>query len=426
LNNSILKVPEHRLYKLPFRVGSKILDRCTLDAHSEFRAPKRGYLAVNVSKTAFTNGILTIIVKIEKEDAERVYIMVKDDHLLISCSTDTDSSYMSRHAYFCLDRFLWYYNERNFDEYYYPDFFDENGNSKYLISCKERGKFVIRFKKRYDNFFRPGMALPEVGSSVATRIPYPSPAMFCPEFSANEKVIGYCLLNPLNRNESEMYIEYPMLIPFTATLNLAGTALRSLTTYLIPVRDQLHPELSDSQYNLNDICSEMLKISSYYLKKQPDTISIDASDRKEILFTFWQEALPLLLEQQFVFYQNIYHLKYIKNKPVKKDINTCTISAAIPCLDFTLRDKGEYYIFELKFTLDKKRLNFTSSIIPRFFAASDCNPNLFYLLGSLAEAELVSFFARINFKMPILKAHYKEHFKTFVEQIRGIYGLREK
>ncbi|TCD11593.1 hypothetical protein EZ449_04855 [Pedobacter frigidisoli] len=140
-----------------------MLERKTLDSLSEFRSPKRGYLSVNVKHLGFVNEILTSSISIGKEDTEFVYLRVTQDHLLISCSVDTDEFYLSRYAYFFLNKYLWFYHEKSFEDYYYPDFLDaDNGTSKYLKIASDSKGLTIKLKDPFRNLFKPGVSLPLV------------------------------------------------------------------------------------------------------------------------------------------------------------------------------------------------------------------------------------------------------------------------
>lgn len=185
---------------------------------------------------------------------------------------------------------------------------------------------------------------------------------------------------------------------------------------------------NDDQYLLNNICNEMWRNTLFYQSRNVNTgiLSKKYIERNLSQFKSWKQAFPLLTGQKFVCYQQLYGLRYIKGKPIKKDINSCEFSPEIPTLKFFLKDKGDYYTLEIKFAVNEKLFNFATHLTAHYFAASDLNPKRFYLLGSLEDVELVSFFARISFSLPVLKKHYHSHFKVFADKIRRIYGLKEK
>lgn len=192
----IIEIPNHRFYKFPFENGNFKLTRVTLDSHSEFRKPNRTYLSVDAKMISFKDDILIFSVRIAGDEEEFVFLKITQTHLLVTCSVDTDETYLSRYAYFLLDNYISYYHEKDFSEYYWPDFFDANtGKSKYLIIEKKGKSLSIKLKGKYWYFYKPGCLLyaqdqflmPEIGkfgprqiSACETLSLFPNPcSRFC-------------------------------------------------------------------------------------------------------------------------------------------------------------------------------------------------------------------------------------------------------
>lgn len=407
-----------------------MLERKTLDSLSEFRSPKRSYLSVSVKNLGFVNEILIASISIEKEDIEMVYLKVTQDHLLISCSVDTDEFYLSRYAYFFLNKYLWFYHEKSFEDYYYPDFFDAyKGTSKYLKIVSNSKGLSIKLKESFRNLFKPGVSLPIIPLKNEARINIFLEPQLSDSSENDTPVIAYCILDPLNLHEKyNEEKELPLLIPFTATLNNDKINFKSLLTYLNSKTISDDPELNSAQLNLNDICEEMWENSYYFKMKnhKDDNHSRTFSERKKLQFDLWKSALPQLVNERFMCYQWIYGLRYIKGKPTKKDIRFCQVASDIPQLKFFLIDKGEYYFLDLKFMVNGRLFNFPPIFNMFFFAAAEKEPMKFYLLGSLADAEIVSYFSKISFRLPVLKKHYDTHLKTFVLQIEQTYSITQR
>lgn len=427
MNNSIIEIPEHRFFRLPFEHGTQQLTRSTLDSHSEFRKPRRTYLYVGTRMISFLNNILTFSVTIENE--EMVYLKVTETHLLVSCSVDTDSTYLSRYAYFLLDKYLNFYPAKDMDNFYWPDFFDATGKSKFLKIENKGNTFEIKLRTRYQFFYKPGLVLPLVSGKYRVR------KSEVPKYSKASQpknqihVIAYCLLDPLNLGvQNQENKELTLLIPIKTKLNRDQKSLKSMLCYLKLDENLESIEQEDDQYVLNNICNEMWKNTQFYHSRNAKTgiLSKKYVERNLTQFKLWEQAFPLLSGQKFVCYQQLYGLRYIKGKPTKKDISPCEFSPEIPTLKFFLKDKRDHYTLEIKFSVNGKVFNFASHLTTHYFAASDSNPKRFYLLGSPEDAELVSFFARINFSLPVLKKHYHSHFKVFADKIRRIYGIKER
>lgn len=376
---------------------------------------------------SFLNNILTFSVTIESENEEMVYLKVTETHLLVSCSVDTDKTYLSRYAYFLLDKYLNFYPAKDMDNFYWPDFFDATGKSKFLKTENKGNTFEIKLRTRYQFFYKPGQPLPLVSDKYDVRKSEVS------RYSATSKpikephVIAYCLLDPLNlRVQNQENKELTLLIPIKTTLNRDQKSFKSMLRYMNLSDSYELTAQDDDQYLLNNICNEMWKNTLFFKNKNAKTgiLSKKYIERNLTQFKLWEQAFPLVSGQKFVCYQPLYGLRYIKGKPTKKDISSCEFSPEIPTLKFFLKDKGDYYTLEIKFSVNEKVFNFASHLTTHYFAASDIDPKRFYLLGSPEDAELVSFFARINFSLPVLKKHYHSHFKVFTDKIRRLYGIK--
>ncbi len=406
-----------------------MLERETLDSLSEFKRPKRYHFPVVIKNISFINEILTASIKIENEDTEKVYLRVTETQLLISCSMDTDETYLSRYAYFFLDNFVSFYQEKSFEDYYYPDLFDPiSGISKYLTIINNSKRVSVELKHAFRNLFKPGNELPEVPINNKIRQNIAIESLPVDKSEKKNPIVGYCMLNPTNWHQrDQVEKELVLLIPFVATLNNDQRSFRSMLTYIRSTTVTEDILLTDNQMDMNDICEKMWKNSLFFQKKTHRERDSRRSfeERKELQFNLWNKILPLIIGQQFICYQWTYGLRYLTNKPVKKEIHPCSISAEIPQLKFTLTDKGEYYFLDLKFMVYGKVLKF-DRFSPFYFAVSEDGQKRFYLLGSLADAEIVGYFSKMNFRIVVLKKHYGGYFKSFVDKIKQSYGLIEK
>ncbi|SDC42847.1 hypothetical protein SAMN04488024_10240 [Pedobacter soli] len=412
---------------LPFECGTQQLTRSTLHSHSEFRKPRRTYLYVATRLISILNNILTFSVNIENENEEKVYLKVTQTHLLVSCSVDTDKTYLSRYAYFLLDKYLNFYPAKDMDNFYWPDFFDATGKSKFLEIENKGNTFEIKLRTKYQFFYKPGLALPLISGKYWVRRSEVQGCSVASKHKNQTEVTAYCVLDPLSLHiQNQDNKELTLLIPIKITLNKDQRSFKSMLRYMNPSNSYELTVEDDDQYLLNNICKEMWKNTLFFQNKNAKTgiLSKKYIERNLTQFKLWEQAFPLVSGQKFVYYQPIYGLRYIKGKPTKKDISSCEFSPEIPTLKFFLKDKGDYYTLEIKFSVNEKIFNFASHLTTHYFAASDIDPKRFYLLGSPEDAELVSFFARINFSLPVLKKHYHSHFKVFTDKIRRLYGIK--
>jgi len=104
-------------------------------------------------------------------------------------------------------------------------------------------------------------------------------------------------------------------------------------------------------------------------------------------------------------------------------MHACTFSVQRPKLCFLFRNKGEYYELEMRFKAGKKTYT-CHHFNPTFFIHAQIEPYRFYLLDSITDYQVTSFFARSDFKLLVLKSHYKSHFKAFTDRLAEVYEFK--
>lgn len=167
--NSNSQIAEENFFHLPLKDGTRALTIDILNMHSDFRRPKRPYLRIKRRKISFHYDLLTLGITLDEVDEERIYINVTESELLVGCSVDTTDCYLSRYAYFTLNDMMSIYNEADFEDYYWPGFFDANGQSKYLMIKFYKGNLTIQPKLRYKGIYKPGQIFPFVSADIKNR-----------------------------------------------------------------------------------------------------------------------------------------------------------------------------------------------------------------------------------------------------------------
>ncbi|WP_173091332.1 hypothetical protein [Pedobacter foliorum] len=419
--------PISQFYKLPFEKNTRILRLNVLESNTEHRAGNRPYYLVKRKPISFKKGVLTIRVKLENEPLVKVYLKVEYDHLLVSCSVDTDESYLGRYAYRTLRAMLW--NEfHDFDEYYWPECFNEvTGRSKYLDVICDRYGVDIKLKKMFKGFFRPNdYFLDVLERSVLKR----GEALNGLTKLKNENGIGYCLANTDSLRFHSNH--YPFLIPYTFSTNADNRTVKSYKSFLFENNDFHESDLTSNQLNLNKICYQMKKIAKIQFveygdnEERSDEIASMNLDKKRKIFELFNKALPMLTQEPFTHYLFTYGMRNIQKRPMKMCMQVATFSMDIPSLSFLLTDKGDYYELKLRFRVNGKALLFCEDQIARFFICSSSKPNVWYLLESEMDSEVVLFFSEKNFRIQVPKGYYKEHFEAYVDEIRKHYELEVK
>jgi hypothetical protein len=423
-------IPSMNFFSLPFTPNTRILTENTLNNYSEIRKPKRGYLPVEIRKISFSNELLIIGVIIEKEAEELVYIKVTSSKLLVSCSVDTHENYLSRYAYFALYRLMYYQSEYDFEDYYWPGFFDqETGVSKYLMVHKSKDSLHVSSKVRYKGLYKPGKQLPIVSENIVEpRKAVPSIQEQPPK--KTNTVLGFCLAD--NTIERYRTNHYPFLIPCIGILNKGKTEVRSFTTYVLNEMHLSEIDLTDEQQNLVEICFEMKKIALVANPEYEEEAHRLAEKRKQNhynfnqLFELWQKALPLLSGRLYTYYIYTYGMRNVKGKPRRSYMTPCSFSSDTPEICFLWKDMGDYYKLELQLMLQGKMHQLQYYFNNAFFAMLSYSPRKYALLNSVLDCELVSYFQQSQFQLLVLKKHYDGDFKDFVGQLRMVYSFINK
>ena len=365
-------------FRLPFTPNTRILTEDTLNHYSGIRKPRRGYLSIKTRKISFINELLTLGVILDNEPEELVYMKVTTSELLVSCSVDSHENYLSRYAYFSLLRLMYYHSQYDFEEYYWPGFFDpKTGQSKYLMIHKSKDNLHVSSKVRYKGFYKPGNQFPVISQnlgSLRTAIPYVQ------EQAPSETyiVLGFCLADA--NSEWHRTNHYPFLIPYTGTLNKAKTELKSFTTFILSEMQLPQIDLTDEQQSLLEICFEMNNIALVARPEYKDD-SVKLAEKREQnqrnykqLFELWQKALPLLSGRLYTHYYYTFGMRNVKGKPRRSSMKPCSFSNETPEICFLWKDKGDYYKLELRLRLGGKIHQIQDYYTTAFFAMLFYNP----------------------------------------------------
>lgn len=416
---------EESFYRLPFEKGTFTLTEETLNKHSTHRKPEYSF-QIQVRNLNFRNEILTIGVKLEKEAEQKVYIKVRPGELLVSCSFDTDFSYLSRYAYFGLFSLIGYRSSLCFKEFYWPDFFDpQNGRSKFLKIYNDRRGMDIEIKSNYPHFYRPGDQLMEWFDEVKTRESIPLNSIFQDELPLNDTILGYFLADT---NMSSFHSNhFPFLVPFLGKLTTDKERIKGYIKF-IQLESDLHPLLNTTtskQDELNEICFKMRELAHLRPTRFWDPLKLNEDEiaRGKQLFELWHEAIGILHTQKFTLYYFTRGLKILKEKPSRSWVRDYEFRKEFPQLLVKKIDKGDYFLLELCFKVNDK--TYTPEYPnTAFFINAKVDYKKIYLLRYFTDYQVVCFFAEHKYKFAILKCHYKDEILEFVNLLAERYEVK--
>jgi hypothetical protein len=415
---------EKQCFKLPFGKGSFNLTEVTLNSNSAFRKPTYFY-PIHLRKIGFHHEVLSLGVKLEGEAEQRVYLKVKKDELWVSCSFDTDQTYLSRYAYFGILKLMDFNGSVNFKKFYWPGFFDpETGKSKYLQILNDRMGMDINLKNKYPSFYKPGDSLLQLHIEQDRPRNKTKKDIRLDEVPEASQAMGYFLAD--THLVSYHSNHYPFLVPFRGILTKDGQKIKSFSSFVVKESEIDPSGCTSKQKQLNEICFKMMGLAAVNNASNQNRFepNEDEVERGKQLFELWQEAQDLILSQKHIYFCHTYGLRNLVGKPNRRFIKACEIRKETPQLQVKKVDKGDYYQLELHFKANGKMYIPASPNIAFFI-----NPKVdwlkIYLLGSFNDYLLTSFFAKSNFKLAVLKCHYKGDFEDFVEGLAEHYEIME-
>lgn len=416
-------------FHLPLEKGTVILSLETLNRHSAFRRTRKPFLYIKQRKISFQSEILTIGITLGEEKEEMVYLQVKPTELLVSCSVDTNESYLSRYAYYALQDLMNHSGECDFKEFYWPDFFQtKTGKSKYLNVINDRWGMNVGLKAQYSYFYKPESKLyypfkDNLYPARTKRFPITQT-----DISASNCVIGYCLADttfaPYRPNH------YPFLISYLGKIGKNKETIKSYSYFIKDAEASAEPQYSPIQIQLHPLLvkmkalAEMQNTQFRHTKSEKQEIHNQNMKRRDQLFYLWQEAYPMLESQAYTHYFMTYGMKNLEPKPFKKYLIPCVFAKEIPEIYFQWLDKGDYYELKMRFRIGNKTL-VPETENPVFFLRSLKEPMKLYLLGTLADYQLSAFFEARHFSICVLKKHYSTQFQDFISQLESLYEFKK-
>ncbi len=427
---TIKQIPEGlSFFRLPFDKGTVRLSLSTLNEYTTHRRIQRPYEKVEIKKIGYHHETLIIAIWLKDDVEERVYIKVTPTCLLVSCSVDTHETHLGRYAYLALNQLIYVDEYYDFNKYYWPGFFNpKTGKSKFLNIIHDRKGLDLIPKPKYSSFYKPGQKLiyPLRETTTKTRLKL----KLSKESILTETghTIGYCFADTLMGAWRTNH--FPFLIPYSAIVNKKKNAVKSYVYFIREQADLPPLNYTTHQQKLNELCFKMMMLapinSPKYNSTQQEKERIYRSNinRRDKLFQLWQQAIPYLSSQLFTHHYHTYGMSNVIDKPAKNEMQVCTFSAKIPKLCFIWLDRGEYYELALRIKLGTRKFKPLPDT-PIFVVATDTQRKNFYLLETITDYVVLTFFKKYKFKMLVLKCHYEVYFKGFKEHLARVYEFND-
>ncbi|MCX3267205.1 hypothetical protein [Pedobacter agri] len=425
--------PMDRFYKLPFEKGGRVLRQQVLEAHTDHRVAENQYYLYDKDIISFKRGLVTMEVSQIDEKwtiykPARIYFKVEYDHLLISCTLDTDCTYLSWNVYLALSVMM-RKGAVDFNPYYWPACYDQTtGRLKFIKIFNDRQGFNIELRKGFTGLFRPDDPFPLLDGRQTMKRDTRQATTHT--LTSTGRGVGYCLAHTSLQHYGSHH--YPFLIPYVFKSNADRRTVKSFERFVSIEADLDGITLSPEQKTLNERSFEMRSIAPlhtwtdrYTPEKEKEAEEKNAAHRKA-LHMHWNKVLPLLAAQSFTHYWFTFSMRHIKDRPAKRSMERMTFSIEMPRLSFLLSDKGDYFELFLRFKIAGKLMLFHNDRQALPLVRSQAQPELWYLLEAEMDAEVVAFFCEFRCKIQVPKDYYEEHFERYVRQLETYYELERR
>lgn len=326
-------------------------------------------------------------------------LQVEGKQLLVSCSCGADHLMLCAHARSGLFMILWKLGEHYFAKlqpngiiplaFKHKKYFDRKENEAGInASPRSELESVFKLNQRLSGLDLP--ALLQLHTPVTQNNP-----------DSQDEAAGYLFVRPFGNRF------LPFLIPIAGRLNKGRTGLKTCYGFLSGADQQHAHLLTPAQKELNAASYQLWKD----VEKLPGSLlkELDSGQSIETLlkvFEAWQQLLPTLSGQPFVYSYYLYRTEALrKGRPAKGRMIPVKITALSPELQFRLVDMGAFCRLELQVLVKGKLLTGYTADTPFFITDATSA----YLLASLRDAAIAQWMHCSGGTITV----FKEHFAAF-------------
>lgn len=375
---------------------------------------KRNWMYPELRFVSFSQGRLELLnTSYFDQISYTLLIVIEKDRLHVSCSCALKAVMLCRHAYKALSSILWVFDSTTYFEQYRPKGLVEIATAykKYFVfNQSDRGLdtapraelgsvYHLKEKKPLRDLDR----MLKSSAPVAYKL-------------AKDKGIALTYMI-LYSHENKLL---PFLLPCIAKLNRAGTAVKVFDNFISSAQKKHAPFLTDEQRTLNRLCYDMWKLVEKLPSSLIDQLAASDTEEAEKVFNLWQQAIPILQRQPFLFTYYLYNEKELKGKPARQRIDEAHIDNTVPSLHFQLSDKDAFYQLHMKVSLNGRELTKFDADI-NFFIRSEVT---LYPLPSLQNAAVAEWMRESGGRITIFKEHYREFEQDILKPLGEYYKVK--
>ena len=323
---------------------------------------------------------------------QEMAVKIEPDKLHVSCSCNTQVETLCLHTYKALERTIGYLTTDYFEKYS-PGGTVETAtkHKKYFTSKVNALGTSYSAKPVLGNVYRLSRQSGQLLSSSALSFP----AAAHEATLSRETEIAFVIL------VSYRSMRFAGLIPCSGLLNKAGNEIKSFYNFLSGIEKEQTHLLTQDQQQLNELGLQMWKLVEL-LPGSFSELTEDMLPSLLKLFGCWEEALPLLHQQEFLYRYRLYRTRELKGRPDKAEMIRSCISKDRPALQFMLQDKGDYYFFFPVLVIRGVK-HFTFKLWVRLFAIVE---NDHYLLSCLRDVAVLGWMDLPDEKLTVFRKYF--------------------
>lgn len=380
----------------------------TMDEDIEFRALYQGepLYYVEIRVISYNAHQLIIGIQSQGQKERKVTFNVNPYKMQVNCNCKSPEGTLCAHGYHALHDLCW--NNKKFFTIF------QSGN---LVSIALENKSVFHINySNPDQFIVPDKSLGHLYDFKIIETTGLEQLSALPPAAVSVKNKELVWLLVYSQFRWQHYL--PTLVPVKGTLDKKGKNIKrfgkgfaniiSENLLNTPGRQQLY-NLSEAMY---------APVQERYKFEQEDLLAGKTHIAEN--FNQWEQSLPVLSQQLFVYKFRLAHTKYFMTKaPGRKYLQRITISTERPQLQFILRDKGNYYQLLLQYLV--RGVPIKNPMEDALFFV--CNVTEYFLLASLRDAAMVQWMRDFDNRISVLKPGFPAFEKEILKRIESMYTV---
>ncbi|PAW93918.1 hypothetical protein CKK33_10600 [Mucilaginibacter sp. MD40] len=399
-------------YIIPLIPSRQRLTREDLATHYEPPKGRKAYMGNHYKLISFENSILTVQVHPSDGSENHLYLHVELDELHVACTCGMPDDKLCYHAFIGLHSMCWLTEGFNFQEIYWPGYYDSAKAKKFLEIELGKERINISANPDFGTLYRSGLKFPD-DQPPALSNPTDRVLTLKPGETA---VYSYALCFATGRFRNR---HFPLLLPFFGITSKDGSKVVSFTKFILPDKLPVKSNGHQLQQQLDSYSKTLYGIvRPLSLAENRDWTAWDST--KHIVFKMWQEILPLLIDYPYNQSYHLYWLKYLRERPMKTLMQGCRYSLERPSLTFNLTYHKHYFTLMVDIIIGSKAIKVEHK--PHLFVFDE-ETNTCFLMNTLQDDELLIWMTDNNNKITILAEHFHEFDKDFLRQLSDKYSV---